>query len=157
MPTMCLQISILVHAVANVYVNAVLCDCTCTPDMQAPCSELLVVGPSLHLHVLGVGSVSMHLSILSIKADAAIQLGSLMEQTQLHIGRVAHKVEDLCVKDLPSDKASFGGALTADLDAQMLEGRFRAEVVVLGVPVRNPAVEWDGLRWHLGSYWCVVG
>lgn len=148
-----LQISILVHAVANVYIDSVLCDCTCTPEMQAPCSELLVVGPSLALHVLGVGTVSLHLNILSIKANAAIQLGSLMAQAQLHIGRVAHKADDLCVKDLPSDKASFGGALTADLEAQMLEGRFRADVIVLGVPVHTPVVEWDGLRWHLGSYW----
>ena len=108
----------------------------------------------MNLHILGVGSVSVSLLILKIKVTAAMQLGTLNARAQLHIGRVANNgTEDLCVKDLPSDKASFGGAMTAQLDVAMLKGRFEAEVSVLGFAVYSPALDWDGLKWRLGSFW----
>merc|ERR1719201_956012 len=49
------KISILVHAIGNIYIDALLCDCICTKDLKSPCTELLLVGPSLNLHILGVG------------------------------------------------------------------------------------------------------
>ena len=130
-----------------------MCDCTCKPDMTVPCSELLLVGPTMNLHVLGVGSISVSLLILKIKATAAIQLGTLTARAQLNIGRVANNETDLCIKDLPSDEASFGGALTAQLDVAMLQGKFNAEVSVLGIPVWSPTLDWEGLKWRLGSFW----
>ena len=113
------------------------------------------MGPSLNLHILGVGSVSLSLAILKVKATAAIQLGSLMAQARLHIGRVANDPTKLCIKDLPPSEATFGGALTAGMDVQILSGRFVADVTVLGFSVVNPELEWDGLHWHLGSFWYV--
>lgn len=113
------------------------------------------MGPSLNLHILGVGSVSLSLAILEIKVTAAIQLGSLMAHAKLHIGRVANDYTKLCIKDLPPSEATFGGALTAGLDVQILSGRFVADVTVLGFSVVNPEIEWDGLKWHLGSFWYV--
>ena len=149
----CVQIHILVHAVANIYIDGLLCDCMCTKDLILPCTELLLVGPSMNLHVIGVGSVSLNFIILQVKATAAIQIGSLMAQAQLHIGRVAKDPTKLCIKDLPSSEATFGGALTAGLDVQILTGRFIADVTVLGFSVYSPQLEWDGLTWHLGSFW----
>ena len=84
-----------------------------------------------------------------------MQLGSLTAKANLHIGRVANDRTKLCVKDLPPSEATFGGALTADLDAHILSGNFHAEVVMLGAKVKTPTIAWNGLWWHLGSFWYV--
>ena len=100
--------------------------------MTAPCSEIMKVGPSVQLHILGTGTASVGVKILAIRGTINLQVGSLYLDSELNIGQVAlqkAKVHDtpdvknrqLCVKDLPAEETTFGVALKTTLSAELLK------------------------------------
>ena len=147
------KIGIMIRAVANAYMNSVTCDCKCSLKMSSPCSEILKLGLSLDAHILGTGSLSVGVKILKISGTVNLQLASMYADSILSIGRVAKDItNDLCVKKLPPDKASFGSALEANLALEILRGSFKADVSFLGISAPIPRLNWKGLRWDLASY-----
>ncbi len=159
------RVGIMLRAVAGLYINHVTCSCACTQEMSAPCSEILKVGPSLQLHILGTGTASVGVKILAIRGTINLQVGSLYLNSELNLGRVALqkakpqdppaiKNRQLCVKDLPADETTFGIALKTTLEADVLKGEFKLGVDVLGLKTFSLAAYWPSVHARLGS-WCL--
>ena len=109
----------------------------------------------MQLHILGTGSVSVGVKILTVAGTANLQLASLYADSALSLGRVAKDETDLtllCVKDLPPEKTTFGASFQANLAAEILRGSFHVEVKLFGVKLKVPELAWKGLRWELGSF-----
>ena len=136
------KVGIMIRAVATAYMDWVTCDCTCSISMTKPCSEIMMIGPSIQAHIIGTGAVSVGIKILSIAGTVNLQLASIYADTAVHISRVAKqklesinppltdqadKATQLCVKDLPSDQATFGAGFKASLAAEILKGSFQLQ------------------------------
>merc|ERR1719331_526360 len=96
------KIGVYIRAVATISLNSVVCDCECSNRMTVPCSEIILIGPEVALHVLGVGTLSASVKVLSLSGTANFQVGSLYGHAELHVARVAKEPgpEKMCVKNL---------------------------------------------------------
>merc|ERR1711865_551086 len=89
------KVGIMIRAVVSAYLDFITCDCTCTSRITEPCSEIMKLGPSLQVHILGTGSVSVGVKILTVSGTANLQLASLYADSALSLGRVAKDETDL--------------------------------------------------------------
>ena len=148
------KIGIMIRAVANAYLDSVSCDCHCTATMKSPCAGMLMIGPSVQLHLIGTGAISVGVKILKISGTVNLQLGSIYADTAVHISRVSQDPSDssLCLKDTGPANATFAAGFKADLAAEILKGSFQLDVKIFGIKLPVPNLSWNGLRWELGHF-----
>ena len=157
------KVGIYVSAAVTVYLNSIVCDCVCTARITQPCAQILKVGPEIAMHLLGVGSLSVSVKILTLTGTASIQLGSLYLHGEVSISRVLKTNEDkeqakaqdkanLCVRHKRADETKFGVSFQVGARLELLAGSFKAGVTLFGIKLSTPALRWSGLHWKLATF-----
>jgi hypothetical protein len=159
------KIAFYVRAVGSFYLDWLSCNCDCEADFSKKlrdCADIMIVSPHAELHILGSGSISLGVKILTLAITANLQLGSLNVKGSLHVSRGLKKVREgkrlarpakyeapQCISEVPKEDLQYLFSVASHVYLGMLQGNMKLGVTFAGLNLETPPVNWPGITWNL--------
>ncbi len=159
------KIAFYVRAVGSFYLDWLTCNCNCEADFGnklRDCADIMIVSPHAELHILGSGSISLGVKILTLAITANLQLGSLNVKGSLHVSRGIKKVREgkqlvrpskyeapQCISEVPKEDLQYLFSVASHVYLGMLQGNMKLGVTFAGLNLETPPVNWPGITWNL--------